>query len=90
MRENRTSGSESGDWKRDRGAGLRPEAKATETPPDPIVNAPVLDSTEERRRATTGSEEVREGCAEGREGVWLLAPMLTITPPLSGKSDVVG
>ena len=52
MRENRTSGSESGDWKRDRGAGLRPEAKATETPPDPIVNAPVLDSTEERRRAT--------------------------------------
>ena len=46
MRENRTSGSESGDWKRDRGAGLRPEAKATETPPDPIVNAPVLDSTQ--------------------------------------------
>ena len=45
MRENRTSGSESGDWKRDRGAGLRTEAKATETPPDPIVNAPVLDST---------------------------------------------
>ena len=30
MRENRTSGSESGDWKRDKGAGLRPEAKATE------------------------------------------------------------
>ena len=46
MRENRTSGSESGDWKRDRGAGLRPEAKATEVPPDPTVNAPVLDSTE--------------------------------------------
>ncbi len=45
MRENRTSGSESGDWKRDMGAGLRPEAKATEAPPDPIVNAPVLDST---------------------------------------------
>ena len=50
MRENRTSGSESGDWKRDMGAGLRPEAKATETPPDPIVNAPVLDSTEGPRR----------------------------------------
>ena len=27
------------------GAGLRPEAKATESPPDPNVGAPVLDST---------------------------------------------
>ena len=27
------------------GAGLRPEAKATEPPPDPNVGAPVLDST---------------------------------------------
>ena len=39
MRENRTSGSESGDWKRDRGAGLRPEAKATEVPPCPRVES---------------------------------------------------
>ena len=45
MRENRTSGSESGDWKHDKVAGLRPGAKATEKPPDPIVNAPVLDTT---------------------------------------------
>ena len=28
-----------------KGAGLRPEAKATEPPPDPTVGAPVLDST---------------------------------------------
>ena len=28
------------------GAGLRPGAKATETPPDPNVGAPVLDSTQ--------------------------------------------
>ena len=28
------------------GAGLRPEAKATESPPDPNVGAPVLDSTD--------------------------------------------
>lgn len=46
MRENRTSGSESGGWKRDKGAGLRPKAKAMESPPDPTVNAPVLDSTQ--------------------------------------------
>ena len=28
-----------------KGAGLRPEAKAAEPPPDPTVGAPVLDST---------------------------------------------
>jgi hypothetical protein len=29
------------------GAGLRPEAKAEDEPPDPTVRAPVLDPTEE-------------------------------------------
>jgi hypothetical protein len=30
------------------GAGLRPEAKAEDEPPDPTVRAPVLDPTDER------------------------------------------
>ena len=33
-----------------KGAGLRPDAKATEPPPDPTVGAPVLDSTVIRPR----------------------------------------
>ena len=33
------------------GAGLRPDAKAPEQPPDPKAGAPVLDSTAKKGRA---------------------------------------
>ena len=46
MRENRTSGLMSGGLEtRPSGAGLRPIAKALESPPDPVAGAPALDST---------------------------------------------
>ena len=41
------------------GAGLRPGAKATENPPDPIGGAPVLDPTAERRLETESWRGVR-------------------------------
>lgn len=42
------------------GAGLRPEAKAEDEPPDPTVRAPVLDPTG-RGRLEKGSQPVRHG-----------------------------
>ena len=36
------------------GAGLRPRAKATESPPDPNVGAPALDSTSANGQLSVG------------------------------------
>ena len=41
------------------GAGLRPDAKAPEQPPDPKAGAPVLDSTAKRGRAAGKPAAVR-------------------------------
>ena len=43
------------------GAGLRPEAKATESPPDPNVGAPVLDSTIRPQSRVPEGQELESG-----------------------------
>ena len=44
------------------GAGLRPGVKAPESPPDPNVGAPALDSTcaVERRHSSAGANPARQ------------------------------
>src|SRR5512135_1704754 len=49
------------------GAGLRPEAKAADEPPDPTVRAPVLDPTDERG-VETGQGAALEAPATERAG----------------------
>ena len=49
------------------GAGLRPEAKAEDEPPDPTVRAPVLDPTDERG-VETGRGWDNEAPATARAG----------------------
>ncbi len=39
------------------GAGLRPDAKASEPPPDPNAGAPPLDSTARQRRSPPAGTE---------------------------------
>jgi hypothetical protein len=46
------------------GAGLRPEAKAEDEPPDPTVRAPVLDPTDERGVETGHGAAIEAPAAE--------------------------
>ena len=47
------------------GAGLRPEAKAADEPPDPTVRAPVLDPTERRTEASASARLLRPDYRRG-------------------------
>ena len=49
------------------GAGLRPEAKAEDEPPDPTVRAPALDPTDERG-VETGQGGASEAPVDERTG----------------------
>ena len=53
------------------GAGLRPGAKATESPPDPTVGAPVLDSTWGSHEAMRETTHARGGQRDGSGSDWV-------------------